>query len=141
MKRFLLVLVLIVAAAGLAAGTWQVTYARGEAAGRTAVTAARADFLPGRPGGGSGAGGTGGGQGGRAGQAPVAGTIATVDGSALTLTPEAGSVTVILGEQTRIGRQVPASPSDLKAGDRVLVTGARSADGAVTAATVQIQGQ
>ena len=46
-----------------------------------------------------------------------------------------------LGEQTRIRRQAAASASDLKAGDRVVVIGPRSADGTVAAASVQIQPQ
>ena len=182
MRRVLLVLVVLVVAVGLAAGAWQVAYARGEAAGRAAVMTARADFVQGRTGAGLGGGGGavaaagdgaaaagkpgdragggaanatpgagfGGGPGGRAGggagqfgggQAPVVGTIGNVEGSTMTVTTDTGSVTVTLDDQTQVRRQVAASVSDLKAGDRVLVTGARTADSGVTAAMIQIQGQ
>jgi hypothetical protein len=130
MKRFLIGLVAIVAVAGLAFGTWQVAYAQGQAAGRAAVAAARADFLQGRPGGADGG----------AGQGPVAGTVDRVNGATLTLTTDAGNVMVMLDERTQVRRLVAADPSDLKAGERVLVTGARAADGTVTAAAIQIQG-
>jgi hypothetical protein len=139
-KRRLLILALGLALAGaLAGGAWQIAYAQGQAAGRAAVATARADFIQSRPGG-AGPGGAGGAAtGGRpaaGGQAPTAGTIQKVDGSTLTVATDSGSVTVTLGDQTRIVRQAAASAADLKAGDRVVVTGPRDA-----AALVQIQGQ
>jgi hypothetical protein len=63
-----------------------------------------------------------------------------VNGATLTLTTDAGNVMVMLDERTQVRRLVAADPSDLKAGERVLVTGARAADGTVTAAAIQIQG-
>jgi hypothetical protein len=139
-KRRLLFLGLgVVMAGALAVGGWQLAYAQGQAAGRAAVATARADFIQSRPG-----GAVAGGAGGAApaskpaavGQAPTTGTIEKVDGSTLTVATEAGSVTVTLGEQTRIIRQATASAADLKTGDRVVVTGPRE-----SAALVQIQGQ
>jgi hypothetical protein len=139
-KRRLLIMTLGVALAGaLAFGGWQLAYAQGQAAGRAAVANARADFIQSRPGG-AGASGAGGaaaiGKPGAGGQAPTAGTIEKIDGSTLTVATESGSITVTLGEQTRIVRQAAASVTDLKAGDRVVVTGPRE-----SAALVQIQGQ
>lgn len=139
----------IVVAVVLAVGVWQLAYAQGQVAGRAEVAAARAEFTQGRPVGsggatgapGGGAGGQGGqgGQGGRAGQGPVAGTIDKVDGTTLTVTTEAGAVAVTLGGQTRITRQATAAANDLKAGDRIVVTGPRAADGTLAAVAIQIQ--
>jgi hypothetical protein len=164
LKRTIIGLALVAVMAVLGGGAWQVAYAQGQAAGRAAVLTARTDFLQNRPGGmpggvvpgqpgragaapaanatpGTGPGNQSGGQGGRAGQAPLAGTIDKIDGAALILTTDSGSVTVKLDDQTRVHRQVAASASDLKAGDRVVVSGARAADGGLTAAAIQIQGQ
>jgi hypothetical protein len=147
MRRILIVAAVIVLAGLLAAGTWQVAYAQGQASGRTAVAAARADFIQNRPGGAGTAAGGAGGPGAAAagrpggGPAPIAGTVQKIEGSTLTVVTDGGNVAVALGDQTQIRRQAPASASDLKAGDRVLVTGARDAGGGVAAATVQIQGQ
>jgi uncharacterized protein DUF5666 len=154
-RRLVIGLAGVALVVALAVGAWGVAYAQGQTAGRAEVAAARADFLQGRPGGnpgagggaggaagpGAAAGGPGGGPGGRAGQAPVAGTIDKVNGTTLTVATETGSVTVTLGEQTRIVRQAAASAADLKAGDRVVVIGARAADGTVAAASIQIQPQ
>ena len=103
----------------------------GDAGAGTATT------KPGGP-----AGGTGGpGQGGGSRQAPVSGTIEVVQGTTLTLTTDSGPLAVTLGDQTQIRKQVAATPSDLKPGERIVVGGTRAADGTLTAATIQIQGQ
>jgi hypothetical protein len=117
----------------------------------------------GQNGGGRGAGGQGGGQGaggqgagGRAGAAGAGGAAgggaagaaanrtngviqSIVDGTMVVSTPD-GPVHVTLGDNTSVERLEPAAPQDLAPGQRVVVSGARGGDGAVTASGVQIVG-
>lgn len=140
MKRWFLIALIGVAVAGaLAAGAWQVAYARGRDDGRTEVTALRNEFVQAR--GGGAAGRAGAGPGGAAGgnRQGVNGTIEKVDGNVVTVATADGSVSVTLSDTTRIGKEVAATPADLKAGDRILVVGERTSDTDVTATTIQIQ--
>lgn len=69
----------------------------------------------------------------------VVGTVDSVAGNAITVTTTQGTATkVTLNEKTPVQRTVAGSVSDLKAGDRVMVTGERGDDGNVTASAVQI---
>jgi hypothetical protein len=68
-------------------------------------------------------------------QAPerVRGTIAAVEGNTLKIQSSKGSQDVVLGEKTEIVYTQPISIGDIKAGDFLGVTSAKSADGSLTA--------
>ena len=80
-------------------------------------------------GGGGGAGGQGGAGGARGGQRGALGTVTKVEGNTITMTDQQGrTVTVNLANNTPIVKTVLGTSSDIKAGTRILVAGARSGD-------------
>jgi hypothetical protein len=115
-------------------------------AGSARAVGGEATDLPGdRPAGAAGVAAPGG----RAGEAPgsggsrgasrpAAGVIASVDGDMMIVNTPEGPVRVRVGDTTSVLKQVPAERGELTAGQRVLVSGERDGDGAVTASGVQI---
>ena len=99
----------------------------------------------GATGGGAGAGQFGGGNGQFAGRGAggaagnfATGTISKIDGKTLTLSvPNQADITVTLVDTATIVKSVVGSPSDLKAGDRIIVTGQRSGNN-IAATGVQL---
>ena len=97
--------------------------------------------------GGAGRGGTGSGTGGTAGtggggRGGVAGTVASINGSVITITTNAGPVKVVVGAATNYQKTVAAALADLAPGARVTVRpdfGTPSSGGSVNAGTVTIQ--
>jgi hypothetical protein len=90
--------------------------------------------------GGQAAGGPGGARGGAGGAtaARTNGVIESiVDGTMVVNTPD-GPVHVTLGEGTSVQRVEPAARADLAPGQRVVISGDRGGDGAVSASGVQI---
>ena len=66
------------------------------------------------------------------------GVIASVEGDTIVVNTADGPVRVTLGDNAAIQKQVPAERGELSAGQRIVVSGERVADGAVTASGVQI---
>jgi hypothetical protein len=82
----------------------------------------------GGPGGFGGQGGPGGGQG---------GTIASIDGSTITITTRDGSTAKVeTSASTTVSKVVTGAVSDIKTGDNVTVMGTSTGDAAVTAARI-----
>lgn len=67
----------------------------------------------------------------------VFGTVGSVDSTTLTVKGQQGDVKVTLAG-ARISKTVDGTAADLKAGERVTVTGQQESDGSYTATTVQI---
>ena len=130
------------------AGATGTTGGRGGFGTTGGVGSAATDATPGT-GSGTGTGAAGGGFARRAGVvAGVTGTVESVSGQTLTITPSgaAGSTggaaptpeTVTLGSTASVGTVTKGDASTLKAGDTVLVTGQRGTDGSLTATTVMV---
>lgn len=68
------------------------------------------------------------------------GTVEKVDGNTITVTTQQGSTKVNLSQDTNIMAMQKASPSDIKAGARVTVTGDKQSDGSIKATSVQVLG-
>lgn len=126
-----MILVGVVGAAVLFAGGLLVGHTTGSTA--TAQTGPGANGLPGGAGGyGAAAGGTGGGPGGF-----TSGTIASIDGSTLTVTASDGrSVKVTTSSGTTVSKSAAADVSALAVGDTVTVVGQTAADSSVTAQAI-----
>jgi Domain of unknown function (DUF5666) len=126
-----MILVGVVGAAVLFAGGLLVGHTTGSSA--TAQTGPGANGLPGGAGGyGAAAGGTGGGPGGF-----TSGTIASIDGSTLTVTASDGtSVKVTTSSGTTVSKSAAADVSALAVGDAVTVVGQTAADSSVTAQAI-----
>lgn len=126
-----MILVGVVGAAVLFAGGLLVGHTTGSTA--TAQTGPGANGLPGGAGGyGAAAGGTGGGPGGF-----TSGTIASIDGSTLTVTASDGrSVKVTTSSGTTVSKSAAADVSALAVGDAVTVVGQTAADSSVTAQAI-----
>jgi hypothetical protein len=126
-----MILVGVVGAAVLFAGGLLVGHTTGSTA--TAQTGPGANGLPGSAGGyGAAAGGTGGGPGGF-----TSGTIASIDGSTLTVTASDGtSVKVTTSSGTTVSKSAAADVSALAVGDTVTVVGQTAADSSVTAQAI-----
>ena len=126
-----MILVGVVGAAVLFAGGLLVGHTTGSSA--TAQTGPGANGLPGGAGGyGAAAGGTGGGPGGF-----TSGTIASIDGSTLTVTASDGtSVKVTTSSGTTVSKSAAADVSALAVGDTVTVVGQTAADSSVTAQAI-----
>ena len=129
-----MILVGVVGAAVLFAGGLLVGHTTGSTT--TAQTGSGANGLPGGAGGaggyGAAAGGTGGGPGGF-----TSGTIASIDGSTLTVTASDGtSVKVTTSSGTTVSKSAAADVSALAVGDTVTVVGQTAADSSVTAQAI-----
>ena len=68
----------------------------------------------------------------------VAGSIAAVDGSKLTVDTPDGPVTVTLGDDTTLHQVAEIGPADLEAGSFVMVMGPRGDGGDVEAQTITV---
>jgi hypothetical protein len=68
----------------------------------------------------------------------VAGSLASVTPTSATITTAAGSTTVIITDETRVFRRLPASLSDIKAGSFLAVTSSKAADGTLTAVSINM---
>ena len=145
MNTLALRLVLLVVVVVVVVGVWQTAYARGLEAGKAEVSGLRSEFVQARqgalPAGAASSGGPVIKTGGAAqGQRPgVTGTIERVDGETLTIATSDATVKVTLSDQTRIGKQTRIDPSDLKAGDRVLVAGEQRSETDYSATSIQVQ--
>jgi hypothetical protein len=138
MKKGLIVLVAIIVAVGLAAGSFY----GGMAYQRTQTANTRSAFLASRgvspngtttPGQGQGQGqGRGFFGGGTSGQ------IKSIEGNVLTLSTAQNVTTVNLSGSTQIEKTGTGALSDLQPGQQVLVTGQRDANGNIAAATIMI---
>ena len=95
----------------------------------TGAAGAGGGFFGGGGGGAGGQGGAGGAGGARGGQRGAVGTVTKVEGNTITMTDQQGrTVTVNLANNTPIVKTVLGTSSDIKAGTRILVAGARSGD-------------
>ena len=143
----IVVLIAVVVAAAAAFGG----YTMGKNAGAAQALAARNQFLAARGAGGTngtgGAGGFGGGAGGFGGGAGgrnfdpnsfAAGQVKSVSGDTIQLSTANEVLTVKLSSQTQIQKQTSGTISDIQPGERLIVQGARAADGTFTAQSVQI---
>jgi hypothetical protein len=136
--------VAFVAVLGLSVGA---AYAAGVIYGRntapkptpTATAAAGGAQARATAGAGDAAVGQQGSQGGRGGaaNAPIVGTISSVEGKTLKITPPGGSeMTVNLGDSTQIGLVSASDSGALSQGATVLVVGQRGQDGTITPTSV-----
>lgn len=70
----------------------------------------------------------------------TAGTIVSKDADSVTVAlASGGSAVVFLNGTTTVLKSTAATTGDLETGQTVVVTGAKSADGSVTASTIQIR--
>ncbi len=68
----------------------------------------------------------------------VEGTIATATSTSAVITTKMGSTTVTLNEKTRVIRRLPATLADVKVGTFMAITASKSADGTLTAVSMNI---
>jgi flagellar basal body-associated protein FliL len=146
LKWILLAAVVVVAAAG-ASGVY--AYNMGKQEGMKAGLTARNEFLAARAGGAANSGGPAGaaampgannraaGQGAQAGNF-TAGQVKSVNGNELEISTATTVTKVKLTDKTQIEKTVAGTPADLKVGDRVVVQGAKAADGSLEASMVQL---
>jgi len=145
LKWILLAIVAVVAAAG-ASGVY--AYNMGKQERVKAGLAARNDFLAARaggtnPGGPAGAAAMPGtnnraaGQGASAGNF-TAGQVKSVNGNELEISTATAVTKVKLTDKTQIEKTVAGTSADLKVGDRVVVQGAKAADGSLEASMIQL---
>jgi hypothetical protein len=139
-----LIVVMVAGATGAAA------YNAGKQAGVTEGLAARNNFFQARGGAGApgGQGGAAGGaaaqgngargaQGGAAGNF-AAGQVKSITGNDLEISTATDVTKVKLTDSTQISKTVSGTPSDIKTGERIVVQGAKGADGAIVANSIQI---
>ncbi len=137
MKKGLLVLVAVIIAVGLAAGSFY----GGMAYQRTQTANVRAAFFASRGLDANGANSTGGqgqGQGRGFFGGGATGQIKTIEGNVITLSTAQNVTTVNLSASTQIEKSVPGALSDLTIGLTVRVTGQRDASGNIAATSIQI---
>jgi flagellar basal body-associated protein FliL len=149
LKWILLAVVAVVAAAG-AAGAY--AYNMGRQDGMKAGLTARNDFLAARAGGPAAGQGDQAGQGGaaampgganRGGQGAMAGNftagqVKSVNGNEVEVSTATAVTKVKLTDKTQIEKTVAGTPADLKPGERVVIQGAKAADGSVEASMIQL---
>ncbi len=145
LKWILLAVVAVVAAAG-ASGAY--AYNMGKQEGMKAGLTARTDFLAARTAGGAAAQGAPGGAAvpgaaARAGQGAMAGNftagqVKSVNGNELEISTATAVTKVKLTDKTQIEKTVAGTAADIKAGERIVVQGAKAADGALEASVVQL---
>jgi hypothetical protein len=68
----------------------------------------------------------------------VEGTIANATPTSATVATKMGSTTVMLTNQTRVIRRLPAALADVKVGTFLAITASKAADGKLTAVSVNI---
>jgi hypothetical protein len=141
-----LIVVLVAGASSAAA------YNMGKQAGVTEGLAARNNFFAARGGagaqGGQGAaaggaaaqGGARGAQGGAAAGNFAAGQVKSINGNSLEISTATDVTKVKLTDKTQIQKTVSGTPSDITTGERVVVQGAKGADGAIEANSIQLGG-
>lgn len=146
LKWILLAVVVVVAAAG--ASGWY-AYNMGKQDGRRAGLNERNDFIAARAAGGAAAqgapggaaaapgGAARGGQGAMAGNF-TAGQVKSVNGNDLEISTATAVTKVKLTDKTQIEKTVSGTAADIKAGERIVVQGAKAADGALEASVVQL---
>ncbi len=140
LKWILLAALVVVAASGVYA------YNMGKQEGMKAGLTGRDDFLQARAAGAQG--GQGGaaalpGGAGRAGQGAaagnfIAGQVKSVNGNELEISTATAVTKVKLTDKTQIEKTVAGTPADIKAGERVVVQGAKAADGSLEASLIQL---
>jgi hypothetical protein len=147
-KWIALAALVVVVVAGVV-GYWQ--YGQGKQAGITEGLAARDRFFQDRLAGaaagaaaqGNGAAALAGGarnaQGGAAAAGNfAAGQVKSINGNDLEISTATEVTKVKLTDKTQIQKTVSGTPSDIKAGDRVVVMGDKGADGAIQANSIQL---
>ena len=147
-KWIALAALVVVVVAGVV-GNWQ--YGQGKQAGITEGLAARDRFFQDRLAGaaagaaaqGNGAAALAGGarnaQGGAAAAGNfAAGQVKSINGNDLEISTATEVTKVKLTDKTQIQKTVSGTPSDIKAGDRVVVMGDKGADGAIQANSIQL---
>jgi hypothetical protein len=124
MKKIVWIILGVVVAIALAGGSFYggMAYQRSQLAN---ARSAFANFRNGTPGA-NGAGRFGGGGGG------INGQIKSIEGNTITLSTAFNTVTVNINDSTTIEKGVAGALSDLKPGDRILVTGQGSQNGQTT---------
>jgi hypothetical protein len=138
-----LIVVLVAGATGAAA------YNAGKQAGVTEALAARNNFFQARGGGAAAQGGAAGGaaaqgngarggQGGTAAGNFAAGQVKSINGNNLEISTATDVTKVKLTDKTQIQKTVSGAPSDLTTGERVVVQGAKGADGVIEATSIQL---
>ena len=68
----------------------------------------------------------------------VAGSLASVAPTAATIATAAGTTTVIITNETRVSRRLPATLADIKPGSFLAVTSSKAGDGTLTAVSISI---
>lgn len=68
----------------------------------------------------------------------VEGTIANATPTSATIATKMGSTTVVLTNQTRVIRRLPATLADVKVGTFLAITASKTADGTLTAVSMNI---
>ncbi len=68
----------------------------------------------------------------------VEGTVASATATSATVTTKMGSTTVMLTNQTRVTRRLPATLAEIKTGTFLAVTASKAADGTLTAVSINI---
>lgn len=68
----------------------------------------------------------------------VEGTIANATPTSATIATKMGSTTVVLTNQTRVIRRLPATLADVKVGTFLAITASKAADGTLTAVSMNI---
>jgi hypothetical protein len=151
LKWIALAALVVVVVAG-AVGYWQ--YGQGKQAGITEGLAARDRFfqdrLAGAAAGAAQAGGAAAGAAAQAGGARnaqggaaaagnfAAGQVKSINGNDLEISTATEVTKVKLTDKTQIQKTVSGTPSDIKAGERVVVQGSKGADGAIEASSIQL---
>ncbi len=69
----------------------------------------------------------------------ASGTVASIDGSTLTLTTAQGPVTVNVGSNTSVQKTDTGALSDIQEGESLTVIGSRDANGNITATSIIIR--
>lgn len=135
--RFLLALAIVGLALG---GAFGLGVARGRDSGSTAPVAAAAQTGA-RNGGAAAAAATGTAAGGAAARGnAITGTVESVNGASVVVRTSSGAVTVTTNDQTAVRRLESATLQDVQPGNEVAVVGRQAADGATSAASIQILG-
>ena len=127
-----------------ASGTTGTNGTTGTTGGRGAFGASGAAGADATPGAGNGAGAAFARRPGTV--AGVTGTVESVSGQTLTITPSGGATggasstpeTVTLGSTAQVGTVTKGDTNSIKAGDSVLITGQRGSDGSLSATSVMV---